>query len=587
MQGSKHREWLIKSSGEIRGPYTFDEIAEGIATKEFRVVDEVSRKFNRWKYLRDEELFEKVILEQKNKEFSKGEKTFTNSETDPDPDTDTATEDLGNNVVSFAGKNSLISSIEEHLKVEEEDRQIQKVTETVNKKKEIVKNYAMESELNKKVPQSSSSMSYLVLLLVVTGIVGALFFNKKEKVLSYDDLKKIAYDNINYGNFDAAKIYLEKALAVNSTNEELKYLSSYVSMEIDDTISAQRLLTDLINTGTDKKLKSQALNLNGILQLKNFNLKEATKSFEDSLNINPKFPAAIFNLGVAEFLENKFDSSYKHFKESLENGGMDGNILLAMVEMFARQSTELKSNPVKHTQATEILNLLDRLSTIPNYRQELKIAYAYLAFVLGEKSEMEKGIEEAINIDPTLTADHVSDITYYKGIVTWDRISEWTKYMRDANNNIEDLRSFYGYALFKGSEKMKGKDIIEGLLKSNYSNTSNQIIQCYILMALNRNEEAKAALAPIMHLRDKSLPFIMMGKLCLAKNDYPCADLNFSEALRIDKNNITAQAGLADVYFEQKDYTKSEELMRDVYKISPTYIPILKVKQKIEKEKGE
>src|SRR5690606_6675084 len=145
------------------------------------------------------------------------------------------------------------------------------------------------------------------------------------------------------------------------------------------------------------------------------------------------------------------------------------------------------------------------------------------------------------------------------------------------------LRTLYGYSLFKGSDKLKGKEIIEGLLHSNNSNTSNQMISSYILMTLKRENDAKATLAPIMHHRDKSLSFILMGKICLTKKDYPCADLNFSEALRIESDSIVAQAGLAEVYYNQTEYEKAISLAVQVYNMSPTYIPILGTKKRIER----
>src|SRR5690606_13209367 len=97
----------------------------------------------------------------------------------------------------------------------------------------------------------------VVVLLIVGAFSAMVLLGKKEKKLSYDDIKKIAYDNINYGNYADARIYLEQALSVNSTNEELKYLLSYVSVDLDDNLTAQRLLGDLRATSKDQKLKAK------------------------------------------------------------------------------------------------------------------------------------------------------------------------------------------------------------------------------------------------------------------------------------------------------------------------------------------
>lgn len=583
MQGSNSKEWLIKSSGEIKGPYTFEEIAQGIASREFILVDEISKKFSRWKYLRDEVTFDHIIAEHKNREYSKNEKTFTSS------GTDTLTEEITGKVLNFQGSEKLLSNVEEHLRENEEARATsqqnatdQSLRDETASSKIPLKSYGSEADLKKKSDEKNIFVRVTIILVIILGFVYFAMTQKKEKVLSYDDIKKIAYDDINYGNFEEAKVYLEKALAVNSTNEELKYLLSYVSIELDDNLTAQRYIDDLKKKAVDPKIKAQVSNLAGVLQLKNFNLDEAKKNLELALKQNPKYPAAFFNRGVANYLENKFEAAHRDFAQSLIYGGLDGNILLSMVEMAARFGPDLKNDPEKTRQADDILDMIGRQSrNLYAYRQELKIGAAYLYHFLGDNQKMEEQLDEAVNIDPLLTSDHMLDTSYYRGLVTWDRLTIWIKKMRDAHPSSANLRTLYGYALFKGSDKLKGKDIVEGLLNSNVLNTSNQVILTYIYMTLKRDDVAKVTLDPIMHNRDKSLPFTLMGRLCLQKKDYPCADLNFSEALRIDKGNISASAGLARVSFEQKDYKKAKELVTEVFRVSPGYKPILQIKKRL------
>lgn len=582
MQGSNNREWLIKSAGEIKGPYTFEEIVQGISSKEFILVDEISRKFCRWKYLRDEDAFEKAILEHKNREYSKSEKTFTNS------GTDTLTEEITNDVVRFNVKDGLLSNVQEHLKENENARVESLKTEARAPRVEESKNYAMEADLRRQAEQQGSSFKIL-LLLIVAGIIGGYFYlNKKDKQLSYDDIKKIAFDNLNQGNYPQAKIYLEKALVVNNTNEEIKYLLSYVSIDTEDTITAQRLLGELSQSVQDKKIKSQVYNLLGVLHLKNFNLEEAKKTLGLALTENPKSAPVFFNKGVSLYLENKYEEAHENFTQSLVNGGLDGSILLAMTELYSRQASELTRDQNRRKQVGDVLNLLARQSSsLYAYRQEMKVAMAYLYHLVGESDMMKRQVMEALNIDPTLTTDHVPDVQYYKGLVTWDRLSDWIKKMKDANPSNEDLKTLYGYALFKGSEKLKGKDLIEGLLKSNYSNTFNQIIHAYILMALKRDDDAKATLSPIMHHKDKNLSFVLMGKICLLKKDYPCVESNFTEARKIEDSNITALAGLAEASYVNQDYKMAQEYARQAFKFSSTYKPTLVVRQKLEAKKGK
>lgn len=576
MQGSVKKEWLIKSAGEIKGPYTFDEVVQGIVSKEFILVDEISRHFNRWKYLRDEEAFERAILEYQNKEYAKGEKTFTNS------GTDTLTEEIRNNVVNFS-QGDILTSVQEHLKENEQVRTHQQQAPQENTE---VRNYAAEADIRREASRQTSSFKVVLVVLVLAVVGGYFFLGKKERTLSYDDITKLAYLNLNQGEFSAAKSFLQKALSVNSTNEEIKYLLSVASVESDDTVTAQRLLNEVTQSTQDPKLKSQSFNLLGVIQLKNFSLADSLSKFDQALGVNPKYSAAYYNKGVTLYLDNKFDQAHENFTQSLIHGGLNGNILLAMTEWASRQASDLAFNGPRRRQVGDILNLLVRQSSsMYNYRQEMKVAIAYIYFMLGEAAEMKKYIDEALNVDPSLTSDHVVDVSYYRGLVTWDKLSEWIKKMNDNHSSLDNLKTLYGYSLFKGSEKLKGKDMIEGLLSSNYSNVSNQIIHSYILMSLRRDDDAKATLDPIMPRNNKSLAHLMMGKICFNKKDWGCAESNFNEAHKSEKGNIAAMAGLAAVHFEKQNYKGAQDLVNAVLTSSPTYKPALQVKYKLEQAK--
>src|SRR5690606_17360037 len=139
-----------------------------IISKEFILVDEISKSYCRWKYLREEEAFEKIILEQKNRELSRNEKTFTNSETD------TLTEDLSKEILNFGGK-SILSNVTEHLKEDEASRIAnQKATTSTSLSEEPVANYATERELQQKVAGKNLLIRFSIFLIIMTAF-GSLF----------------------------------------------------------------------------------------------------------------------------------------------------------------------------------------------------------------------------------------------------------------------------------------------------------------------------------------------------------------------------------------------------------------------------
>jgi len=566
--------WLVKSAGEIKGPFTFEEVVEGLHSKEFILVDEVAKKFSRWKYIRDEEQFEKAVNELKNREDMKGEKTFTNSTTD------ILTEDLTDKVLNFSAKEHLVSKIEEQMKRPES--KIEDVQDLPQDTGEKVKKFVSEKELKRK-----SQKNFFVQLLLILALisVSAIYFlqNKKEQVLSLEDLKKQAFSKINYGDFEKARYYLQKALTFNERDEDLKYLLAFTDLQLEDSLSAQKILADLTVSATKPQIKSQSFNLAGVIQLKNFNMDQAKLDFKKALEFNPKYIQATYNQGVTYYLENNFDGAFNNFQEALQNGANDGTVYLSLVESMIRaHKDDLQSEDIKMKFAELILQIEKFIGHNYAYKQELMIADAYLNFYLGKKENMDSWIGRALMIDPQLTADMISDVSYYHSVVTWDKLSEWIAAMRDANTSNNDLKTLYAYAQFRGSEKLKGKDSLEALLRSDYANVSNQILHAYTLMSLNRDAEAKAALLPVMHYADQVLNFYFMGEICLKEKDLNCALENFDKVLKTDNNHLGAMAGLGEVYWQQQNFPKAQEIISRAMITASFYRPILAVKEKLD-----
>ncbi len=53
--------WLVKSGGRILGPFSREEVVAKLKSKELVLLDEVAQPLRRWRYVRDEMEFARVV----------------------------------------------------------------------------------------------------------------------------------------------------------------------------------------------------------------------------------------------------------------------------------------------------------------------------------------------------------------------------------------------------------------------------------------------------------------------------------------------------------------------------------------------
>lgn len=562
------KEWLVKTAVEVCGPYTFEELEEAIRSKEFILVDEVSKSFGRWKHIREEPAFEKVILEIQNKAELSQEKTFTQTETD------VLTEEISNQVVNFSHAEKLLASVKAHEeKISESPKQ--QIKETPKKV------YGVADTNKKSLVSLQRIFRWCATAALVVGFSFFFFYKGKQQELSFDQYKQSAIGNINAGDFEKARIDILNALSIKEDNE-LLFLIASLDLNTGDSANAFKNFELLKHRTNNSQALSQIYNYLGVISLKNYNLSRARLEFETALEQNPRFVQALYNRGVVDYLENKFEPAFQNFVQATVHGGLDGTILLSIADVLPKRNANL-SNDEKQSSVRTYLGFIQKhIQSFHVFRQELFIAAAYLNSILNNQIEVERNIKLALDTAPDLTSQHVMDQALYRGLISWDLISEWADVLQKQYPMSESVKTLLGYSYFRGTEKIKGKEFIEALLKPDFSNVLNQNVHGYILYSLGQNREALTALEHTKDRVDYSLSNLLIAKICLEDKDYDCAQRSFEKVLSRESENLSAAIGLSDVYYHKNNKVKATEFMQKAYRLSSHSKTVQALKRKVE-----
>lgn len=531
MLNDPNKLWLVKSGGRVLGPMNKDEIESSLRTKELVVLDEISRPFGRWRYIRDEDEFEKIVLELKNREHAQSESTITGTVS---LNTVTGTTDV------IGGTSATPLPASKVFEVAADPRKWNKT---------------------------------LRLLLGLIAVIFLFLWIKDRDVNTQDfDQIKSNADYLNgVGDYEEAKAQYENALKIKDDPSSKIELASLL-IHFQDTVSAQRILEGLLSDRLGDQTNSKIYNLLGIIYLYHYNFKEASESFSNALNINQRDAAALFNKGITHFFLKDLTTAEVQFYKAMKEGGNKAISLLMLAQIHTQQRNSDRIN--------DLIELLDDyLKQEVPYYQELIITQAYLNFISKNTEQTEGILEGALDMDPDLSKDTIADLNYYQEKNIWSYLVQWIIEMKKGLKPSARIDALLGYAMFKNKEKLEGRSYIENALKLGPNDALINGISSYINFASDKDEDANAALMVALQKNNLQLPHILKARLCKKANDVQCQLDQWQEVQRINPQSVSALSGIAEIYIAQNNFLDAKKNIDLGLKIDSSYIPLLKLKK--------
>ena len=326
----------------------------------------------------------------------------------------------------------------------------------------------------------------------------------------------LAEEAFSEGNFQKSEKYLKQVLGIEPTNAVALHLLGTIANAVGKLDIAKKLLKAAIQTSPNTTLFHA--NIAEILR-KMGEFEEAKMHCERAISIDAKHVGALGNLALIYFdqkdyskakeLHNKVLELQPHHLATLNNMGsiarIEGNPEAA--EVYYRKAIE--ANP----RAFDPLNNLGEL--------------------LVRKNEA----EEALTLFATLLREHPRNPT---GLV-----NSGLAFM--AVGNFEKAKNNFSSAI---EIDPKNRPALGGLVMAG-------------LDAKKFTEAETAALRIIENYPESADGYSLMGSVCFAQGLAEKAEQYYQKALSIDKNFISAKSGLGQVYMEQGDLERAEELFKE------------------------
>ncbi len=592
--------WLVKSGERILGPFSADDISRQLRVKDVTVIDEVIRPGARWRLIRDEPVFYRIVEEvhrlqmnaREDTEIQNSQSGFTATATDLLTSVPAMLHPRDEQSAQRFQRDSDFVSSETSSGNHFSSGEIQDADFTESSSRGSEKRDSTSSNFRKfgmtgsgsPVPRSLgiSAIAWLAAAVVVGGVIVYLLRGQNSDSVdtatrgrNIDRLLSEANLAWDKGEFPHALSLYKSADRVRGHDPFIVSRMAPLLVHIElQTATAKRELLDTIETlpsETSTAERSQLLVGLGLAALASDDLSEAETRFRAAINLAGSQPSARFDYAMAAFKERQFSEAAKRFSAVPESPPA-----LIMLALSLLASDRDSRSPNRQRAEAAIKKVL---ATSQDFLQEAYLVGAVLALEGGESRVALSRVKAGLDTDPDLTTHHWHDPFLYLDALSW---REFIPLCQSLNDELKSglAKGFLALCLFKAGEHDKARVTIDEALVTAPDGQYLRAINSYMLMNEERYEDARASLKLASTKTEQPrLWQLMNARLCLHSVDTSCAEKGFTKLASDSPPMLSAMTALSAIYKSQGDQERSRYWFEKAATTAPSYIEVLTERQ--------
>ena len=586
--------WLVKSNGRILGPFRKFKIFELLKEKEIVLNDEVSSPMRRWQFILEHPEFAEIAEEVRKLNFGSNEdKTFTMSvhgqtQSITDAVLEERTVEVTTEMDMSRTQEIVITDLEEEV-----DPNLSQTTSG----SQFISDVEKERFLEDSSPDWTirALWAFAVLTLVSVGAYVYFYRGPGQEQMAEDtdtDHLKVGIEYYYSGDYMDAIEPLRKALEADPTNQKVMSLlaPALIQKGPEEYVFAQEILDALQSSEPDEALRVKGLLAQGLLYLKQGEIKKAEGQFEQAAKKDPFSWQAMTNLGTVAFQQAEYPKARNFFATALEiqlerdTSRGEAHLMLAQSQLEEWRTT---SDKRYLDQAGEVLR--NYLNEYSDYRQEALLLLAFAQYAKADYVGAEKSVDELIDTDPFLTAEHAKSLLVYRDHLEWTSLLSRCQNLVTGMESSSHLETLHALCLIQTRSKdVEAKEVIRSAI--NQAPQDPLVQGVYAFVNWNLGSEMKAELLATKAIemnntgKARKLPHIIKARICESLENYECSLSQWKTVQEMDKDSISALGGVSVSHLALKQFSRFEMSYQTAKKYSRFYKPLLRAQVKASKE---
>lgn len=580
-ESRQEKNWLVKSSTRILGPFNVEEISQLLLKKHISIIDEVRQPEGRWKYIRENRIFDNVVQTLRTEQEKSGEMTQTQTLTATAATSVTITKTdamhsgdeltptptpppsplLARSDLAFPG---------EGLKDVTPARDTG-VTPVLPK---MPPKASADPRVQAQIKKASNLVRIFAALMVVV-VLGGVYLMQGRKMgvrdQGYDALidEALRYRGIQL--YDRSLAAYKKAAAIREPDPSVQAQMALILIVLDrQTAQGRRILEREL--ADEKNGRSQQIDATlgiAISYILEGSLREAEEALQKVLILEPQNFNARLDLGLVALRKGDAKDALRQLNELARRSQPHPLLLLARSLAFL-QIPE-RDETMAQTLSAEIHSFLGRSA---QFRQELLMVNA--ALLAPNDSQL-----------PNLIADFLGQVTHQSGLYIRDprldwRVADWEvleRVCRDLTSRFTGARvkAVRAICLSEAGRDTESRKFLEEAVAESPKDPLVLFTQANLLYRNGLRNEAYAVLRlpELANLRERET---LIGKICLDQGDLGCAEKSFRSVLSTGTDYV-AIAGLAQVLQKQDRRAEASSLIREGIEREPGYLPFIELRE--------
>ncbi len=577
--------WLVKSSGRILGPFTTAKVKELVRSREVALLDEVSAASRRWQTLQYHESFKDFanrmrISSVSDKTEATWTATATNTSTALTQSATDARSEVTEEISTGAEFSSSIREIVVH-DVPEETRIVNKGSSGRYQTQET-KDTAIQRQVEK-TTRGLWLVTSIVLVSVVAFVVqkrlvhlpldrGTTPFGHKESVLN----------KVQVGEYAEALRDLRQMFPdPRQANELAIYYGALLIQLEGQTLQGRGLLTSIVS-GHKQDLKQAYAGL-GVADIIDGQFDSARENLNQALALDAIFTPALVDQASLQLRNAAYDQAKTTATNALRTNPNSAEAMLVLAE----SQLYLFRKTGKIGDLNQVNKMIKHFcSNHWDYSNELGFYGIYFDFLNQDKMLSDK-IRDYLDRDPQMTSDHRHNLFIDRGIGQWRVLARYCEAIAEKMGDEPGLQAFLASCSSHENNWEQARARIEKAVGLAPKDSLIQAWYSFILKESGDGDQATAALSRATELNRNGevvLPILLQARFCAGAKVIDCARAGWQQIYERDLDNLPAVSGLAWVNADKGFHSEALKFLKKGLGISPEYIPLLKLRQRAERE---
>lgn len=577
------KKFLLRSAGQITGPFNKKEVMSQIRRGVVSVDDEVAEPFGIWWYLQDHQDFREGVrsmsiqtrlinfvtsVSGKLSSSSPGTKTSSGTITD------TETLESTKSTVSSTGKTPILKldTDKKQFAKEVQVKAANSIKTPVLPRREYIARRDREEILRKKVGAWIGIIWKIVVFSALA--IGAYVFYEeiftpmRKTQVTMNELKINGLKFYKAGQYDKALFYFEKAYSRNILQDGEKLLLASLFLK-DRKWQRSSLILDELSGGVVTQTADWFL-LNGLISLAQKDFSTAESHFRKVLEKKPQL--ALMNLAILKWKTGDYKQSLLYL-EQLQKIPYERDIvfyLKALNFLAQNQNSDLIGYINKE------LLLEQNNALVKEYKQELYLILAYSYMREQRAEELMRAVRNLLNEDPFFYNNYQYSSFIARESLNWTYLFPYCEEIFNSNPKSGLLSALYGFCYLKTGQLQQGSRFIEQAKNRKPEDPFFLSIYAYLLMQKGEDLQLEQVLNAINYDTLKEpLPFIVKARFFEQRQDWVRALKTWRALLSLSDYHISGLVGVAVTSYNLNDNTTAAIYRDRGFDIYPHHTQLL------------